>query len=262
MKLDRVRILQLVGSVLIMGMASESSVGEVFEHARWAEVLADYQVDGGVDYSGLSGDRESLDRYLQDLAQARPETLSAGEQIAFWCNAYNAAVVDLVLERLPEMTSVREIPGFFDELTVLVANRQMTLDEIENAARGLGDPRVHFAVVCASASCPDLWPEPFEGKRIDIQLEQATRRFLANADKGMSWDREGERVLLSSIFKWYAGDFTGGGRLGTAVSFFARGRVLDWVLKELPPLLADEIRQADPSVEYLDYDWSLNDRSP
>jgi len=134
----------------------------------------------------------------------------------------------------------------------------LTLDQIETRARNLGDPRVHFAVVCASASCPDLRDEPFVAARLDEQLGDQTRRFLRDPSKGLRYDRQANEVWLSSIFKWYAGDFTGG---STLVAFVVRGPVLEWLLPHLDPALAEEIRRRDPAIRFLDYDWSLNDRT-
>ena len=82
--------------------------------------------------------------------------------------------------------------------------------------------------------------------------------FLKSPTKGLRYDEEANTLWLSSIFKWYAGDFTGG---STVVAFFARGKVLSWLLPILPPDLAEKIRQREPKIRYLDYDWSLNDRS-
>ena len=191
------------------------------------------------------------------LAGARPEGWSVEDQIAFWCNSYNAVVAYHVLDRYPDVESVKKVSGFFDELEFPVAGREMTLDELETEARSLGDPRVHFAVVCASTSCPDLQPSPFEGPMLEHQLESATLEFLDNDEKGMRFEPSKNTLHLSSIFKWYAGDFTGG---STAVAFFARGKVLEWVTQHLPEDLAAEVQKEDPGISYLDYDWSLNDR--
>jgi hypothetical protein len=223
----------------------------------WRRVLEAHQNLGGLDYAALKDDREDLDEYLASLAGARPDAWSVEEQIAFWSNSYNAVVAYHVLERYPDLQSVKKVSGFFDELDFAVAGREMTLDELESEARSLGDPRVHFAVVCASASCPDLQPTPFEGSNLEYQLETATRDFLGNSEKGMRFEPSESTLHLSSIFKWYAGDFTGG---STAIAFFARGKVLDWVSEHLPGNLATEIKKTDPKVRYLDYDWSLNDR--
>ena len=224
--------------------------------AAWARVLADFVRDGGVDYAALAAEPRDLETYLASLADARPEELTAAEALAFWSNAYNAVTLKHVLDRYPDIASVKAVDGFFDQLRFPVAGAERTLDEIETAGRDLGDPRIHFAVVCASTGCPDLPAEPFRGAVIDGQLDRATRRFLADPNKGMRHDADSGTIWLSSIFKWYAGDFTGG---STVVAFFARGSVADWVRRHLPAEVARELAGSD-RVRYLDYDWALNDR--
>ncbi len=237
--------------------AAEGAMGPKTETgvAAWGRVLAAHARDGGIDYAALAADRGDLDAFLEGLAGPPP----AGEaaQMAFWINAYNAVVAHFVLERYPGIRSVREVDGFFDRLRFPVGGEELTLDEVEGRARDLGDPRVHFAVVCASTSCPDLRGEPYVAARVAEQLEEDTRRFLADESKGLRLDREADALWLSSIFKWYAGDFTGG---STAVAFILRGRVVEWLLPHLPAPLAAEIGERKPAVRYLDYDWSLNDR--
>ena len=224
--------------------------------AAWSRVLADVVRDGGVDYAALQARPDDLEAFLGTLAAARPESLAPAEALAFWSNAYNAVVLRHVLDRYPEIESVKAVDGFFDKLTFPVAGAERTLDEIETRGRDLGDPRIHFAVVCASTSCPDLPDEPFRGAGMDEQLDRLTRAFLADPTKGMRYDAGSDTLYLSSIFKWYAGDFTGG---STVVAFFARGGVADWVRAQLPPEVAARIG-ASPKVRYLEYDWSLNDR--
>ncbi len=223
--------------------------------AAWGRVLEEHHRDGGIDYAALKRDRGDLDRYLASLADAEPSKMKKDERLAFWINAYNAVVLHHVLERYPGIGSVEDVDGFFDTLTIRVAGEERTLDEIEKQGIAIGDPRIHFAVVCASTSCPDLRGEPFVASRLDRQLEEQTRRFLADESKGARL--EGGTLHLSSIFKWYAGDFTGG---STVVAFFARGGVLDWVVEHAPEGLAERIREVEPSVSYMDYDWGLNDR--
>lgn len=242
---------------LILALGSLAAPLPAADGELWTALLAAHARDGGFDYAALARDRDRLDEYLAWVAAASPEGWNAPDRLAFWINAYNAAVAGLVLDRYPEITSVREVDGFFDSLRVAVAGTTMTLDEIEGAARALGDARVHFAVVCASTSCPDLRAEAYVGDRLDAQLEDQTRRFLADPRKGLRFDAAAGELHVSSIFKWYAGDFTGG---STVVAFFARSRVSAWILEHLPAGLASQIREADPAVRYLDYDWSLNDR--
>jgi hypothetical protein len=223
----------------------------------WGAVLARFHSAGGVDYAALAGDRSDLDSYLGDLGRARPTAMTEEEGLAFWVNAYNAVVLEMVLRSYPDLGSVQDVSGFFDKLTFPVAGEELTLDEIEDRALAFGDPRVHFAVVCASTGCPDLREEPYVAARLDAQLEDQTRRFLAQSEKGLRFEADENRLWLSSIFKWYAGDFTGG---STVVAFFARSKVVEWLGPFLAPELAAEIRESEPSVRYLDYDWSLNDR--
>lgn len=223
----------------------------------WDRVVRTHGRDGGVDYGALAADRADLDAFLRSLADADPESWSEPDQVAFWINAYNAVVVHFVLERYPGLDSVRAVDGFFETLRFPVAGQERSLDEIEGAARALGDPRVHFAVVCASTSCPDLRPEAYRGDRLDEQLADQTAAFLADPDKGLRYDEAAGRLYVSSIFKWYAGDFTGG---STVVSYFFRDGLLDWVTLRLPADLRARIEAGDPDLVYLDYDWSLNDR--
>jgi hypothetical protein len=223
----------------------------------WGDLLAAHGRDGGLDYEGLAADSPRLDQYLQSVSAADSAAMERDRQLAFWINAYNAVVARFVLDRYPGISSVREVGDFFDGQTFVVAGRQMTLDEVESRARDLGDPRAHFAVVCASTSCPDLRAEAYSGERIEAQLEEQTRAFLADPEKGLRFDAGAGVLYLSSIFKWYAGDFTGG---STVVAFFSRSKIIDWLLPHLPAELAAVIEKAEPSVRYLDYDWSLNDR--
>jgi len=223
----------------------------------WDGLLARHSRSGGLDYESLAEERLLLDRYLTSVAETPVEGWEDDEKVAFWINAYNAGVAALVLDRYPGIESVRDVDGFFDELILTVSGTRLTLDEIESLARDAGDPRVHFAVVCASTSCPDLRGEAYVAERLEEQLEEQTAGFLSDTTKGMRFDAEEGDLYLSSIFKWYAGDFTGG---STFVAFFARSQVTEWILPHLAGELAERIRQADPSVAYMDYDWTLNDR--
>ena len=225
--------------------------------AAWDRVLKRHGEDGGVDYGALREDRDDLDAFLLYAARTKPQELSEPERLAFLINAYNAYVVKAVLDRYPGIRSVKSVDGFFDGQRFRVGGEEKTLDEIEKAARAM-DVRVHFAVVCASTSCPDLRGEAYVGSRVDEQLADQTRRFLSDPAKGLRYEAEDNDLWLSSIFKWYAGDFTGG---STLVAFFARGGVLDWVIDHLgDEPLAATLRQREPSIKYMDYDWSLNDR--
>jgi hypothetical protein len=226
-------------------------------HAAWDRVVSRHVVRGGIDYAAVAADRADLDAFLACVRRIDPAKLPEPDRVAYLSNVYNALVVDAVLRRYPGLASVREVDGFFDEEKHTVGGKAMTLDEVEALAREI-DPRVHFTVVCASTSCPDLLDEAYTAAAIERQLRRQTQRFLADPSKGLRYDLEANELHLSSIFKWYAGDFTGG---STVIAFFARGGVLDWVIEHLGDRrLAAELKEKRPAVKYLDYDWSLNDR--
>lgn len=227
-------------------------------HRTWATVLEKHHREGGMDYGGLAADPAELNAYLTELSSQTVEGWSDDAALAFWINAYNAVVVHQVIQRYPKIDSVKDIDGVFDEITYPIAGEDLTLNAIESRCRDLGGARVHFAVVCASESCPDLQSQPFEAATLEPQLAAAVASFLDDRNKGMRFDETTNTLWLSSIFKWYAGDFTGG---STVVAFFARGGVVDWVVQHLPHELSRELRAKRPKVRYLDYDWSLNDRS-
>jgi len=241
------------------GSAPETVQGSGTEGgtAAWDRALHRYGARGGVDYGGLREDRDDLEEFLLYVARTSPGSLADDDRLAFLVNAYNANVVKAVLDRYPGIRSVKDVGGFFDKQTFRVGGEAMTLDEIEAAARKM-DVRVHFAVVCASTSCPDLRGEAYVGARVDEQLRDQTHRFLADPSKGLRYDAAANDLWLSSIFKWYAGDFTGG---STIVAFFSRGGIQDWVIEHVgDETLAATLKQRDPSIKYMDYDWSLNDR--
>ena len=181
----------------------------------WNRVVRRNVVRGGVDYARVKADRGDLDAFLACVRRIDPAKLAEADRVAFLSNAYNALVIDAVLRRYPGIESVRDVDGFFDEEEHVVGGERMTLDAVETLAREI-DPRVHFSVVCASTSCPDLLDEAYFGSQIDQQLRRQTQRFLADPSKGLRYDRAKNELHLSSIFKWYAGDFTGG---STVVAF-------------------------------------------
>lgn len=236
------------------------------DHRPWGELLRTYVVvpppaDRGaaphfVDYAGLKDDkagRAALGAYIESLEDVDPAALPRDEQFAFWVNLYNALTVQLVVDHYP-VASIRDIsisPGFFSrgpwgKKLVHVAGRQLSLDDIEHAILRpeFGDPRVHYAVNCASWSCPDLAVEPYEGATLDAQLDAAARRYV-NSPRGVEF-RDG-RLTASSIFSWYKKDF-GGTEAG----------ILAHLRKYAEPELAAALAKATRVSSY-DYDWSLND---
>jgi hypothetical protein len=227
------------------------------DREAWARVLQKYEKEGGVDYAGLRKDRADLDAYLASLTEVSPADWSKAEKMAFWINAYNALALYHVLNLPAGLESVEQGDELFSKLTSQVAGQPRTLDEIETALRDQGDPRVHFALACPAASCPDLRGEPYRAEALDAQLASQTREFLANPRKGLRYDPEKNTLHLSPLFKQYAGDFTGG---SPVVALFSRGGLLEWVTGQVPRELGKILQEKEPAVEYLEYDGRLNAR--
>lgn len=163
------------------------------------------------------------------------------ERLAFYINAYNILTIKLILDNWP-LESIRDIGNFFkgpwDVVMLENSDGQLTLDDIEhNIIRKLNEPRIHFAVNCASVSCPDLRHEAYQAEKLDAQLDDQTRRFLNN-EKGLSL--EGDSLRLSQIFDWYREDFEVFGSLENFVGLYR------------PELQFNELRTN------LRYNWNLN----
>lgn len=241
-------------------------------NAPFDQLLRQYVSDlpGGhasaVDYRALSTQRVTLQGYLAALAavpRADFDRWSSADQLAFLINAYNAGTLELVLTGKPDIDSIKDLGSLFSSpwkkplLPLLGSVR--TLDEIEHELiRGSGrypDPRIHFAVNCASIGCPALRAEAFDGARLEAQLEQQARRFLS--DQSRNRFAQGE-MQVSAIFKWYRSDFEQGWRgarsLGAFLALYADSLALT-------PSQAQALREQRMPIRFLDYDWRFNRQS-
>jgi hypothetical protein len=219
------------------------------DHGVWTELLQTYVDDDGmVAYRRLDGEaRARRAAYLDRLAEYDPSPLPPNEQLAFWLNAYNAAVVHGVLTgQSPEGILSRK--RFFGWYTVRIAGRDRTLDEIENTIvrKRFHDPRIHMALVCGATSCPRLRREAYVGERLDAQLDDQARQFV-NDPRRNRLDPARDRLELSSIFAWFAADF--GGETGVR-DFVAR-------FAERPDQI-ELVRREHVPLRYREYDWTLN----
>ena len=264
----------------LVGMPHGPPEGTASFYADYAATLEKYvDRDGMVAYAELKADRKRLDAFAATLGKLPPETFAgwtvkAG--LAFWINAYNALTLKAIIDHYPPggsgisarrypKSSIRRIPGVWTRLRFRVMGNEMTLDEIEHGVlrKEFSEPRIHFALVCAAMGCPPLRDEPFEAGKLDSQLDDQAERFLADPRK-FRLDRARGRAYLSSIFKWYGGDFVE--VHGTDEKFRRQGEALRAVLNFISGYLPEEDRafleDAPLSVSYLSYDWSLNERPP
>jgi len=225
---------------------------ERFDHAAWGGLLARGTKDGLVDYRFMQERRDDLEAYLRSVAESRPDRLAPGHLEALLINAYNACTVRSILDH-PDVSSIREIPGVWTKIRHRVGGFDLTLDEIEHRILRpyFRDPRLHFALNCASRSCAPLPPWAYDGDRIDAQLEERARSFLSDPKNVRV---EGSKLLVSRYFDWYGSDFTAKGWKGSESSVAA------YIARYAAPDVRAFIDRhaGKPPIGFLEYDWSLN----
>ena len=204
-----------------------------FSSSDYRAVLHAHVDDRGtVDYSRLKADMGKLDAFVASLAVGNPaifEKWPEKDKIAFWSNAYNALTLEAIVDHYPiratglksllyPENSIRQIPGVWDKLKFGILGRELTLDAIEHSIlrEKFEEQRIHLALVCAARGCPQLRNEPYDGAKLDEQLDDQARRFFADPAK-FRLDRDKATVFLSPIFKWYGQDFVK--RYGNTANF-------------------------------------------
>lgn len=239
---------------------------QVVDHSAWTSMLAKFVSQGSdgvnrVDYAAWkASDHRALKAYLARLQAVEPRDLGRNEQFAFWANLYNAKTIDVVLDSFP-VKSIREISigegllGFLKQSVgaagpwkakiLKVSNKQLSLDDIEHKILRpvFKDPRVHYAVNCASFGCPNLQTEAFTGAKLSSQLDSGAKAYI-NHPRGISVV-DGQ-VRASSIYQWFQSDFGG-----------SEAAVLDHVRHFANPKLKARLK-GKTSISSYGYDWSLN----
>ncbi len=239
-------------------------MAQTIDHAPFDALLARYvapSADGvnRVRYRAWRdepADRAALDAYVAHLEEARPSLMTRNEAFAYWANLYNAVTLQIILENYP-VESIRDIRsrtldprglmGPWREQRVTVEGRRLTLDGIEHGImrRQWREPRVHYAVNCASIGCPNLRRRAWRAETLDAELSDAARDYV-NHPRGVRVGADGA-VRASGIYDWYKEDFGGD----------ARG-VLAHLRAYAEPALARALAGAD-AISSNEYDWSLND---
>jgi hypothetical protein len=207
---------------------------------------------GQVNYKGFKADQKDFNLYLDQLSKNPPAaTWSKAEQMAYWINAYNAFTIRLILDHYP-LQSIKDIGSKIQIPFVTtpwaakfftIGGEKMSLDEIEHGTlrKKFDDPRIHFALVCASVSCPRLRSEAYTAARLDSQLDDQARDFLNNPAKNKVGKSSAQ---LSKYFDWYKGDWSENGQ-----------SVVKWVNRYSKTKL-----DADAMITFLDYNWQLNEQ--
>lgn len=220
-------------------------------HKDWALLLQKHVKNGKVNYKGFAADGPLFQGYLDSLHKANIAHFSRRQKLAFWINAYNAYTVKLILNNYP-LKSIRDLSGPWKQKICRAAGRTISLDTIEHKIlrKELKEPRIHFAIVCASIGCPDLLPFAFEGENIFKQLNMAATKFF-HSPKHFSLKVEGDRAVISisKIFKWFGDDFGNN-----------KKKRIDFMLLYLKKQDVEKIKKAKSyKIKYLDYDWNLNE---
>ncbi len=220
-----------------MGSAEQPLI----DHTPWDNLLKKYvREDGLVDYKGFLNDRIKLKSYLEMLSKNPPkEDWSTAELLAYYINTYNAYTIDLILENYP-VKSIKDINGPWTKAIVPIGDKWLSLGGLENSIlRKMNEPRIHFAINCASYSCPDLLNEAYTADKIESQLDKVTKSFINGNKNKITADQ----VSLSKIFSWYKKDFEVNGKKDVAgyINNYSKVKISEGA-----------------KIDYLEYNWDLN----
>ena len=214
---------------------------QAMDHSKWTEVLQSYVTDNGaVNYRGLQNNRAVLNAYLNDLSSNTPKNnWSISEKKAYWINAYNAYTIQLVLDNYPTK-SIKDLKNPWGQKFITLNDETLTLNTIEHEIlRPMGDSRIHFAIVCASESCPKLLNCAFEAESLDIQLDQAAHEFINDSTKN---NITPSKITISKIFKWFKSDFPKGDDFIDYLNTYSTVQI-----------------SPEAKINHQNYNWSLNE---
>ena len=258
MKLSFQIAVTILGILLITNGEILPANAADFDHSKFDRILQTYvDTKGRVDYNGISAD-STFGEYMKSLENSKADSLSRDGQLAFWINAYNAVTIDKVIKWKPKK-SVREtfVPGvwtgtkFFTSRQHTVSSQRLSQDDIEHEIlrKRFQDPRIHFAIICASSGCPPLPRFAYTAENVQTKLEEETRKYL-KSKRGLRIDYVENTLMLSKLFDWFAGDFES--KSGSVTNFIKP------YLDEKSMAFLDRM----PKMSYIEYDWALNAKEP
>ncbi len=247
------------------------------DHRDLTALLQAHVAEGRVDYAALAARPAGLADYLESLNAVSAEDIAGwddAQQLAFWINAYNALAIDTIVAHYPlkrrglrgfafPRSSIQQIDAVWTLKRRVIGGERRSLDDIEHGIirANFNEPRIHFALVCAAVSCPELRAEAYRAAELDTQLQEQLTGFLANATKGLRIDPRRRRISISAIFKWFPEDFP----LPPAVDGELAGKteqagVVHFISRAAPAAAGTALRSRDFRVDYLPYDWALNEQ--
>jgi len=232
---------------------AENSSGPTVDHSSFDALLKKHvSKDGWVNYKELARDAGQLDAYIATLAKVPFDKLGRSEKLAALINGYNAFTLRLILDHYP-LKSIMDIPADkrWDAVRWQIGQMKLSLNQIEHeqVRPNFKEPRIHFALVCAAVGCPPLRSEAYTADKLEAQLASQSQ-YVHTHDRWIQIAADGQSVGLTSLYKWYGGDFEQVAGPG--------GSVLKYAASQSPALKKLMDAGHNPSVRYLDYDWSLN----
>ena len=226
-----------------------NDVNGTFDHSAFHKILQMHvDVDGWVDYRAIHTDPGQLDAYLESIQHAQVDELGRDERLAFLINAYNAFTLKLIVDHFP-LESIKDISSAdrWDAVRWNLAGQVVSLNQIEHelVRPNFVEPRIHFALVCAAAGCPPLRNEVYTGESLERQLAEQTT--YVHDHKTWFQNDESGRLGLTQLYNWYGDDFVQ-----------AAGSVVEFIQQNTSHL-QDVQASSRPKINWLDYDWALND---
>ncbi|MCF7561223.1 DUF547 domain-containing protein [Sabulilitoribacter multivorans] len=214
---------------------------EAFNHVLWNDLLKKHVSEhGNVNYKAFKTDINALKKYITSLGDNMPnDSWIVTDEIAYWINAYNAMTIDLILRHYP-IKSIKDIKNPWEQRYWKLGDKWYNLDEIEHQIlRKMNEPRIHFAIVCASYSCPKLSNEAYTSENLEEQLTEATRDFLHDSQRNTISENH---IEISKIFQWFAKDFK------------QNGSLIDFLNQYSDTQISEQAK-----IRYKDYNWALNE---
>lgn len=222
-------------------LENENDPVKKIKHDKWNSLLQQHVTKNGiVNYVGFQKDAEKLDDYLAELSKHTPQKNWTKEAVlAYWINAYNAFTIKLILNNYPTK-SIKDIKNPWGKKFITLGNKQYSLEEIEHEIlRKMDEPRIHFAINCASFSCPNLANEAYVEEKLNSQLELAAKSFINDATKN-SISEKG--VKISKIFDWFSGDFKNNTTLIEFLNQYSEVKINN-----------------NTKIKFIEYNWNLNE---
>lgn len=248
----RIPIIGLTFIIMACAIPDRKSNGKAISHQTWTEVLQNVvEENGTVDYQALKENPDKFHLYLKSLKNNHPDikTWSRNERLAYWINAYNAFTVQLIIENYPlesikDLNSTLSIPfvnTIWDKSFIEIGDFSYSLNDIEHRIlrKKFNEPRIHFAINCASISCAQLRKEAYHPENLDKQLADQAKTFINDDSKNQIGKDE---IKISKLFTWFKGDFKN------------EGTIIDFLNKYSDTSIND-----NANISFMDYNWSLNE---